>query len=183
MEKKLNSGWLLIIVAICFTVAVCFMVCCSSCNKQSEPNINSEVDYGTDYRYIEVYSNGKNVLKLKGTIGVKTINDTTVLKTKFGKEYIFVNADVIIRQIDNKDSQDSQVSVIDEESQSSKEESKKSSTETSSRVHKEVSEVSERSRTESKVEESSKSLEASQVTISVSTSESSVSGVSNSTSH
>ena len=170
-----SSKWFSVIVSVCFVA--CFMLFCSCSSRgvetqadevqdrvQVEETTQAEVkDWGTEYRYVEVYSNGKNVLKLRGTLGVKTCGNVTVIKNKNGKEHLFINADVIIRQID-KGSIDKQVSESNEVSQESKG--------VSSRV-----EGSGVSKAGSSVGEASKYLEASKVTISVSTSEnSSISG-------
>lgn len=179
------------LIAICFialAVIICLTVIIVSFNKGTQ--VESRVaDFGTAYRYVEVHSDNKTVWKFRGTLNVMIDGNTTIIRTKTGKEHIFVNADVLIKQIDKGNDSDSQMSDSDTVSQ----ESKRSSTETSSRIETEVSkteasktEVSktEASKTEvSKVEssvESSKPLEASQVTISVSTSESSTVTSSNS---
>lgn len=121
--KKNNSGEVyIIIVAILFSLLMFSLCLMSSCSNKENNESNTQIvtstvkDYGTEYRYINVLSNGKSVWQLKGTLGVVVDNDTVIITTTTGKKHIFVNADVIIRQIDKNEASKSETSNKEESS-------------------------------------------------------------------
>ena len=107
----------------------------SSCSSQvNNTNTNSNIkDYGVEYRQVNVYSGGKAVYQLKGMVGVKVDGDTVIITNNSGKEYIFVNSDVVIKAVDkNESASNNEVS-----KNTSKETSKVKSRETSRESSKE----------------------------------------------
>lgn len=133
--KKNNSGEVyIIIVAILFSLLMFSLCLMSSCSNKENNESTTQIvtstvkDYGTEYRYVNVLSNGKSIWQLKGTLGVVVDNDTVIITTTTGKKHIFVNADVIIRQIDKNEASKSETSNKEESSkveESKVEESKK----------------------------------------------------------
>lgn len=122
--KKNNSGEIyIIIVAILFSLLMFSLFIMSSCSNKENNNAtptqivtSTAKDYGTEYRYVNVLSNGKSIWQLKGTIGVVVDGDTVVITTSTGKQHIFVNADVIIKQIDKNETSKSETSKKEESS-------------------------------------------------------------------
>lgn len=120
-NKRTDDNKVILITFIVLSVVICFIVLFSSCSKNEVQSKNESIDYGSAYRYVEVHSGGKTVWKFKGTVNVVVNGDTTVIKTKAGKEHIFVNADVLIKQIDknsktqtSKSKQESEISEMSE---------------------------------------------------------------------
>ena len=121
--KKNNSGEVyIIIVAILFSLLMFSLFIMSSCSNKENNATPTQIvtstakDYGTEYRYVNVISNGKSIWQLKGTIGVVVDGDTVVITTSTGKQHIFVNADVIIKQIDKNETSKSETSKKEESS-------------------------------------------------------------------
>ena len=120
-------------LAVCFitlAVIICVAVIIVSFNRGTQ--VESRVsDFGTAYRYVEVHSDNKTVWKFRGTLNVMVDGNTTIIRTKTGKEHIFVNADVLIKQIDRQASDSDSDEIQEQESTTSKQESTTSKSESS----------------------------------------------------
>lgn len=122
------------IILFVIMVTILIISCSNSSNSSNSSNeviTNGVKEYGVAYRYVNVLSGGKSVWEFKGTVDVKVDGDTVIIKANSGKEHIFVNADVVIRQIDknNKDSSEGKISKDSKNYKNSKE--SKSTTENS----------------------------------------------------
>ena len=150
MLKVAKSDNLFIVFGAVMLVALLSVIfLTSSCNSQvnnTNTNTNSNIkDYGVEYRQVNVYSGGKAVYQLKGMVGVKVDGDTVIVTNNSGKEYIFVNSDVVIKAVDKNESASNNEVSKNTSKETSKETSKVKSRETSKESSKESSKVYENS--------------------------------------
>ena len=130
-----SDNLFIVLGAVIFIALLSVIFLTSSCSSQvNNTNTNSNIkDYGVEYRQVNVYSGGKAVYQLKGMVGVKVDGDTVIITNNSGKEYIFVNSDVVIKAVDkNESASNNEVS-----KNTSKETSKVKSRETSRESSKE----------------------------------------------